>query len=57
LREEYVSFFKSNEENWLDTKNKVEDYIKEYGKLPSRTHKNTEIKTENFTSKYSYLIK
>ena len=43
--EEYISLFKSNEEFWFDNKRKVEDYIKEYNKIPSKTDKNKKIKT------------
>jgi len=42
---EYEHFFKSNEEIWYDTLNKVIDYIKENNKLPSTRDKNKNIKS------------
>jgi hypothetical protein len=43
--EKYPHLFLSNEEIWFENKNKVEEYIQQHNKLPSSTHKDTNIKS------------
>ena len=40
----YQELLKNNKEIWNDNLNKIEDYIKENGKLPVKSNKNTDIK-------------
>jgi hypothetical protein len=41
---EYKQYFISNEEKWIQTLDKVKEYINTHNKLPSSTDKNKEIK-------------
>jgi superfamily II DNA or RNA helicase len=43
--EKYPHLFLSNEENWFENKNKVEEYIQQHDKLPSQHSKDTNIKS------------